>query len=412
MLFALFFFITNAIHPLPLQSPDASLTVPFAGTPQLTSPADQATLDSLAPVTLTWQSPSTAGAYQLRVTPQSKGGPSIDVIVTDAAQVSAATFVIQPTTPGDFALLSDTTYVWQVRTSSAIVPLSDGDSMWSAWSTLHTFRTPVRSGDTITTVSPQSAATTDDTNVALRWQNAATDVSYYEVQFGDNAQLEGAPITVVNGARSNPTNSWAPSSLEQDKTYFWRVRPHVESENASTTWSATFSFTTPAPPPPPPTHAPTVTRSVSPATASAVQSSSAAPSSPAVSVGSPVEQQVLALINQIRQSRGLSTLSQVSTITFAARAHSVDMASSNVMSHTGTDGSNAGVRLTRAGYQWRMYGEIVARGYKTAQAVVDGWMNSPGHRDVILTPQFTSFGAALATSASGQSFWTVDFGLR
>ena len=53
-------------------------------------------------------------------------------------------------------------------------------------------------------------------------------------------------------------------------------------------------------------------------------------------------------------------------------------------SHAGSDGSNAGQRIERQGYRWRAWAENVAVGYPDAASVMDGWMNSPGHRENIL----------------------------
>jgi uncharacterized protein YkwD len=61
-----------------------------------------------------------------------------------------------------------------------------------------------------------------------------------------------------------------------------------------------------------------------------------------------------------------------------------------------------------SGFSW--WGENVAYGYGSAAAVVDGWMNSPGHRANILRPQFTLMGSCSATSSSGRMYWVQQFG--
>jgi uncharacterized protein YkwD len=77
------------------------------------------------------------------------------------------------------------------------------------------------------------------------------------------------------------------------------------------------------------------------------------------------------------------------------------------MSHTGSDGSSPGDRITRAGYTWSAYGENVAYGYATPEQVMNGWMNSPGHRANILNCSFKEIGVGLAQPGS---YWTQDFG--
>jgi uncharacterized protein YkwD len=91
----------------------------------------------------------------------------------------------------------------------------------------------------------------------------------------------------------------------------------------------------------------------------------------------------------------------------AAAVHSADQAARNQMTHTGSDGSNAGDRISAAGYQAGTWGENVAAGYTSASSVVAGWMGSSGHRANILNPAFTQIGVASATAADGTRYWTM-----
>ncbi len=63
----------------------------------------------------------------------------------------------------------------------------------------------------------------------------------------------------------------------------------------------------------------------------------------------------------------------------AAYGHSEDMYSNKFFDHTAPDGSNGGVRIQQAGYNWMTYGENIAMGYKSEREVLDGWLQSPGH---------------------------------
>ncbi|MFE9483159.1 CAP domain-containing protein [Streptomyces spororaveus] len=116
---------------------------------------------------------------------------------------------------------------------------------------------------------------------------------------------------------------------------------------------------------------------------------------------------VLALVNQERASAGCPAVSLNAKLTKAAQDHSADMASHSNMSHTGSDGSDPGTRITRAGYAWSTYGENVAYGYSTPEKVMEGWMNSQGHRENILNCSFKEIGIGLAQPGS---YWTQDFG--
>ncbi|MFG2338676.1 CAP domain-containing protein [Streptomyces yangpuensis] len=116
---------------------------------------------------------------------------------------------------------------------------------------------------------------------------------------------------------------------------------------------------------------------------------------------------VLALVNQERAAAGCPAVTLNAKLTKAAQDHSADMAANSNMSHTGSDGSDPGTRITRAGYAWRTYGENVAYGYSTPEKVMEGWMNSPGHRENILNCSFKEIGIGLAQP---NHYWTQDFG--
>lgn len=105
-------------------------------------------------------------------------------------------------------------------------------------------------------------------------------------------------------------------------------------------------------------------------------------------------------------------LSLVPALTRAARAHSQDMIGRDFFSHTGSDGSTPGERVTRAGYRWRMVGENIASGVRTPRDVVAGWLASPHHCANIMTAGFRQMGVAFAVNpASTQVIaWTEDFG--
>ncbi|AJC60641.1 CAP domain-containing protein [Streptomyces sp. 769] len=116
---------------------------------------------------------------------------------------------------------------------------------------------------------------------------------------------------------------------------------------------------------------------------------------------------VLELVNKERGKAGCSPLALNTKLTKAAQAHSKDMADHHTMSHTGSDGSDPGARLAKAGYHWNSYGENVAYGYATPESVMAGWMSSPGHKRNILDCSFKEIGVGLAQP---DNYWTQDFG--
>ncbi len=128
----------------------------------------------------------------------------------------------------------------------------------------------------------------------------------------------------------------------------------------------------------------------------------------------PEEQEVVVLINDIRAQRGLAPLTINQSLVAVARRHSRDMATNDFMSHTGSDGSSPWDRMRDAGYQLGRGGENVAAGYSTAAGVVDGWMNSTGHRENMLSPSFCDLGVGYAYNGKStyRHYWTLDLGCQ
>ncbi|MGZ8537808.1 MAG: CAP domain-containing protein [Flavisolibacter sp.] len=91
----------------------------------------------------------------------------------------------------------------------------------------------------------------------------------------------------------------------------------------------------------------------------------------------------------------------------AAYAHANDMFQNKYFSHTAPDGSNAGVRIDRAGYKWTSYGENIASGHKNETEVVKGWIASPGHCKNIMNKSYKEMGVARVGN-----IWTQEFGSR
>jgi hypothetical protein len=128
--------------------------------------------------------------------------------------------------------------------------------------------------------------------------------------------------------------------------------------------------------------------------------------------GEPVdfECEVFRLVNDERAIRGLPELAWNDLLFNAARGHSIDMATHNTLSHTGSNQSQPSERISVVGYDFRAYGENIAYNYADPTAVMAGWMESPGHRQNILNENFCELGVGLAYSISNASYWTQNFG--
>ncbi|MFF5470894.1 sigma-70 family RNA polymerase sigma factor [Streptomyces achromogenes] len=121
--------------------------------------------------------------------------------------------------------------------------------------------------------------------------------------------------------------------------------------------------------------------------------------------------QVVALVNKERAAAGCGPVTEDPLLERAAQGHSDDMAARGFFDHTNPDGAGPGERVTAAGYRWSTYGENIARGQQTPQAVMDSWMHSPGHRANILNCSFKDIGVGVHHGTGGP-WWTQNFGAK
>jgi len=95
----------------------------------------------------------------------------------------------------------------------------------------------------------------------------------------------------------------------------------------------------------------------------------------------------------------------------AAAAHARDMLRRKYFDHRGSDDSQPKDRVLRAGYRSRLTGENIALGPESAEEVVAGWLDSPGHCANIMEPRFQDIGVGLASGKKrGQVYWVQNFG--
>lgn len=128
------------------------------------------------------------------------------------------------------------------------------------------------------------------------------------------------------------------------------------------------------------------------------------------------QQELLNLVNQVRQNGcncgdeyfpPVNPVVWNDTLEKAAQNHSDDMDKKGFFSHTGSDGSSAGDRITDVGYFWSTYGENIAAGYSSEQTVIQGWLDSDGHCKNIMNGNFTEMG--IATKGA---YWTQVFAAK
>ena len=122
------------------------------------------------------------------------------------------------------------------------------------------------------------------------------------------------------------------------------------------------------------------------------------------------EQAMLDALNAARAARGVGALRGDERLAAAARAHSEDMAAHPGMVHYGSDGSDGGERMRRAGYAWTTWGEVVGWGFEgQIEPMVNWWLNSPEHARRILDADMVDAGIGYATGLGPWGhYWTVN----
>ncbi len=121
------------------------------------------------------------------------------------------------------------------------------------------------------------------------------------------------------------------------------------------------------------------------------------------------EKEVARLVNVERSKRGLQTLTLNAQISKVARLKSQDMVNKHYFSHTSPTYGSPFKMMESFGIRFSTAGENIAYGQKTPAEVMNGWMNSPGHRANILSSTYTNIGVGLAKTSTGVKYWTQMF---
>lgn len=118
------------------------------------------------------------------------------------------------------------------------------------------------------------------------------------------------------------------------------------------------------------------------------------------------EAEVVRLVNSIRQKNGLQPLAVNWELSRVARYKSQDMLDNGYFSHTSPTYGSPFQMIKAFGLSYRSAGENIAKGYASPQAVVNGWMNSSGHRANILSASYTQIGVGYVSQGN---YWTQMF---
>lgn len=122
-----------------------------------------------------------------------------------------------------------------------------------------------------------------------------------------------------------------------------------------------------------------------------------------------MEGEVVRLVNIEREKAGLAALKTSIEVSNVARIKSEDMAKNNYFNHNSPTYGSPFEMMDYYGVIYNAAGENIAMGHPTAKLVVEGWMNSPGHRANILESMFKKIGVGLYQTENGTNYWTQMF---
>ncbi|MFJ6836594.1 CAP domain-containing protein [Streptomyces sp. NPDC091209] len=227
----------------------------------------------------------------------------------------------------------------------------------------------------------------------------------------DSVQAVGSPSS--GNTQQGGTSGSADS---RDDTSTSRGANRAATPSAAPTAPSTSTSTSPsaAPTTTPPSKAPTAKPTEEAPAPEAPKPSQTATEAPVttspvnVSVEAVAEAEVLKLVNDERAKVGCSPVAANSALSDLAQAFSEDMAARDFFDHTDPSGLTPWDRAAKAGIA-SLGGENIARGQADAAAVMDAWMNSPGHKANILNCDFKTLGVGVHF-ATGGPWWTQDFG--
>jgi uncharacterized protein YkwD len=193
-------------------------------------------------------------------------------------------------------------------------------------------------------------------------------------QTGEASQTADATALSGSASAGGPTSGSTTSSSATSST----------PSSTKPTSSSSQTSEQPAPPPPP-----------------SPQTSPKAPGAPNTGEAAKVVQ----LVNQFRAGM-CDALTVDGRLTNAAQGHSTDMSQRKYFEHTTPEGVTFAQRIKTAGYP-SPGAENIAQGQRSAEQVMQSWMQSPGHRTNIMNCDYTTIGVAVDTNGW---YWTQDFG--
>ena len=178
---------------------------------------------------------------------------------------------------------------------------------------------------------------------------------------------------------------------------------------AKTTTAATSAKTVTAATPAKTATAATPAKTTAATAATPAQTTTQSPTNSTSSTLGAYEQQVVNLVNKERAAAGLPALKVNTALANVAEKKAADMRDNNYFSHTSPTYGSPFDMMKQFGISYTSAGENIAKGQRTPDEVMTGWMNSPGHKANILNSSYTEIGVGYVTDSSGAGYWVQEF---
>ena len=232
-----------------------------------------------------------------------------------------------------------------------------------------------------------------DCNVSVQTYTTNTSLNelvaqnYYSNKINSNILCNNPVIETTTSKPCNiaiETSTQKPcNSTTETTTQLTTSKPNIETTTETTTQLTTSK--------------PNIETSTEPTTSSSSSSNQ-----------SSIANQVLNLVNSARAKENLAPLKLNSALSNVAQAKSEDMQKNNYFDHTSPTYGSPFDMMKKFGISYLSAGENIAKGQKTAEAVVNAWLNSEGHRANILNKNFTDMGLGYVNTG-GTTYWTQMF---
>ena len=231
------------------------------------------------------------------------------------------------------------------------------------------------------TVTLESARLNADKSVTVRWKasgGADRYVIYRKLYGGSWKRIK----TVTSSAIPGSVLSYVDQNPKIGEKNIYTVRSYYSKTRTYGKYNSRgISITVPAAPAPTPTPKPENTAKI--------------------------KAEVVKIVNQERAKVNLPPLKEDAKIDAAADVRAREL--ETLFSHTRPDGSVCSSVLNEFGISYYAAGENIASGYSSPSSVMNGWMNSLGHRQNILTDYFGKIGIGYYKAPNGYKYWVQLF---